>query len=221
MSKKKSLVVDQDKYLNFIAGSPLVERLASDWFDEEILARALLNVLYRNKLIDYHEVNAEFDRLVKTRISNDFLYELEQEEIPLSVDFSIPQETLNQKTRIVTCEVAYQELTARILRLIPRALIVKYKDEPIDNQWDSPEISTLCKDIANQNSLDDMFDIFIAADQHLQKSLVVKTFAFTQYLYLLYVTQDKNHKIEVPDSLLSAIRFFLVGDWDSLKIIND
>ncbi|MGF9798640.1 hypothetical protein [Brevibacillus agri] len=218
MAKKKQVprIFDKKKYIDFLANSNLGVELSESWFGNELLARALLWVLHKKGVVDYHEVVAEFQKMSKDKMRRMIENDLHPEEMPLYADFSTTQQEEDAKTRCITYESAYQEFSHRISMLIPRALLLKYRHEADSDEWDTPEVRKLCESMAACQTTEEMFDEFLVADQEIQRGVILKSFAFIRHLHLL-MAFHKDEMVEVPDALVPALRLFLVGDWNSLE----
>jgi len=79
---------DEEKYLAFLEESHLANGMLEQWFDNEMLARAILHVLVRNNLINHQDVIQAFNQLGKKKVRELAQFNLDPDDIPLSADFS-------------------------------------------------------------------------------------------------------------------------------------
>ncbi|MDI3547920.1 MAG: hypothetical protein PWR10_1572 [Halanaerobiales bacterium] len=216
MSNKKK-IPDSEKYFNFLLNSNLADDLLNEWFNNEPLARAILQMLVKNNLVDYNEVLGYFDYLSREklrRIMDTKSYD--PDSIPLNVDFSTTEEELYKRATMQDADDAYRVFLSAIKKVIPEALQNKYftNDPVIKNEQ---KLNNLCDEIYNCTDIQSMFDCFIVADQEVQKDLVAKLILFNRKLIKLKSQYDE---IKFPETTIGQIRLFLKDDVKSPELTS-
>lgn len=219
MSKKKNLIPDENAYIDFLTNSPLATQISEKWFVENLLGRALLHVLSKKGLVDYHEVVNVFDRLSKITFENMLDLKVMGDPIPLKLEFATTEQDLNSATRLLSCHDACDEYMFRLEKLIPKAIIRKYIAYTKITSWDTPSVRSLCAQMAECTDVEEMFDLMITAEPEEQRAMVAKLSAFMQYLNKF--SDRKDEYFQVPERIVGALRQFLIGDWDAIQPIAE
>jgi hypothetical protein len=202
-----SYFVDNEGYKNLLINSPLADAIIDEWSKNENLALSLLQVLSKNKIVDYNEVAQIAHYRSYLKLSDMLSIDLSEIEVP--DEYVVCNEDLIINKVHIGKESALTRFYTCIHEVIPSAIIKKYSGI-VPRAKTSTSFKELCKSMLYCKNFSLMYDLFITANPKDQHRIVYR---FDNYCSVFNVIND-SAIISLPRTQLGLIKLFFSKEAD-------